>query len=116
MSRLVRLESLIKREVSDVLTRRMPHREVGLVSITRVKLAKDMTMVSIFYSQLGSDEEKQNTRRILSQASGFIKGEVGRAMRTHTIPTFRFVYDDSLAKGAQMVNRINEIIQDDHED
>jgi ribosome-binding factor A len=113
VSRIDRLESLIKREVADVLTRRMPHANLGFVSITRVKLAPDLSTVSVFYSQFGSDQDRQKTRRFLSQASGFIKGEVGRVMSTRTVPNFHFVYDDTLAKAADMVVRINAIIQDD---
>jgi len=113
VSRIDRLESLIKREVSDVLTRRMPHANLGFVSITRVKLAPDFTTVTVFYSQFGSDVDRQKTKKYLNQAAGFIKGEVGRVMRTHTVPNFTFLYDDSLAKASDMVVRINAIIQDD---
>ncbi len=113
MSRIERLESLIQREVARVITRRMPHANLGLVSITRVKLAPDLTTVTVYYSQFGSDADRQKTRRFLSQASGFIKGEVGRAMSTRTVPNFQFLYDDSIAKSADMVVRINAIIQDD---
>lgn len=98
-----------------MLAKRMPHTDIGFVSITRVKLAKDFRTVVIYYSQLGSEKDKQKTKRLLSQASGFIKGEVGRAMRTHTIPDFYFTYDDSLAKGADMLIRINKIRQEDED-
>jgi ribosome-binding factor A len=113
VSRIERLESLIQREVAAVITRRMPHANLGLVSITRVKLAADMTTVVVYYSQFGTDADRQKTRRFLTQAAGFMKGEVGRVMRTHTVPNFQFLYDDSIAKGADMVVRINAIIQDD---
>ncbi len=113
MSRIERLESLIKREVAAVITRKMPHANLGLVSITRVKLAEDLSLATVYYSQFGSDADRQKTSRFLSQAAGFVKGEVGRVMSTRTVPNFQFLYDDSVAKGADMVVRINAIIQDD---
>jgi ribosome-binding factor A len=112
MSRLDRLSSLLKRELADILRKEiLDSPGLGLVSIMGVDISKDLALAKVYYSHMGSDSSRNKVRDKLRKASRYIKGLVGRRIKIATIPDLLFVYDDSLKKGVELVNRINEITE-----
>ena len=51
--RVDRISHLIKREVADMLRREVKDPRIGMVSITEVKLSKDLRYAHIYYSVIG---------------------------------------------------------------
>ena len=115
MARIDRLEELLKREIVQVIHRQLDPVKVGFITVTKVEVDKDFSVAKVFYSQIGSDEDKKRTRSFLSTAAGYIKGEIGRVIRMKQIPRVRFIFDDTIEKAAALVARINEISKEDAE-
>lgn len=111
--RLDRYSSILRKEISDIIFRRMGDQSLGLVSITDIEITKDVSRAIVHFSVLGSDKEKQEVAKKLNGASKFIKGEIGRVIRNVTIPNFQFVLDQSLERGVKLSMRIDEIIRED---
>ena len=111
MARIDRLVSVIKREIADILLKRLHHREVGVISILDVKLSKDLRHAKVAYSQFGNEEARKKTKMILDQAKGFIRAELGKALFTQVIPDLTFEYDDSIERAQTMIDRIDELSQ-----
>lgn len=111
--RLDRYSSILRKEISDILFKRMQDQGLGLVSITHIKISKDVSQASVYFSVLGTDKDKAKVYRKLNDASKFIKGEISRVIRNVTIPELIFVFDDSLERGVAMSQRIDEIIRED---
>lgn len=111
--RLDRYSSVLRKEISDIIFRRMGDQSLGLVSITDIEITKDVSRAIVHFSVLGTDKEKQEVAKKLNGASKFIKGEIGRVIRNVTIPNFQFVLDQSLERGVKLSMRIDEIIRED---
>ncbi|NDC82175.1 30S ribosome-binding factor RbfA [bacterium] len=111
--RLDRYGSVLRKEISDILFKKMQDQGLGLVSVTHIKISKDVSQASVYFSVLGGDQEKAKVYRKLNDAAKFIKGEISRVIRNVTIPDLIFVYDDSLDRGVRMSQRIDEIIRED---
>ena len=65
-------------------------------SITKVKATPDLKYATVYFSVLGNDEEKQTALEVLDNAKGFLRSELGRNLKTHTVPALLFKIDDSV--------------------
>ena len=49
----------------------------------------------------------------LRRASGFLRRELGRRIRIHTIPELHFHYDRSVEEGSRLSQLIDAVVKDD---
>jgi ribosome-binding factor A len=104
-----RLAQFIKKEVADILLRKMNDNRIGFISLTDVELSPDFRYAKILYSQIGNDAEKKKTAKALNRAASFIKFELGKVLQIRVVPNLRFVFDDSLERGVNLVTKINHL-------
>jgi|SRR5699024_855927 len=101
-----RVAEQMKKELGDILTRKIKDPRVGFVTVTDVEVTGDLQQAKIFISVLGNDEEKRDTLKGLSKAKGFIRSEIGSRIRLRKTPEIMFAFDESLEYG----NRIETIL------
>ncbi len=108
--RIERINSLIRQEVSDMLLREIKDPRLdNFVSIVRVDTAPDLSYARVYVSCMGSDAIRDETMLALRSAAGFFRGELMKRIRIRTIPYIDFKEDDSIAKGAQVLDLIQKI-------
>ncbi|MGC6366947.1 MAG: 30S ribosome-binding factor RbfA [Candidatus Marinamargulisbacteria bacterium] len=108
MSRMIRIESLLKQEISRIIQQDF-RSNLGLISITGLKIAKDLSNATVFYSHMGSEAEKRKSFEKLRKSASFIKGELGKHIRLKRIPNLTFRLDDSLERGFNIVTKLNQV-------
>src|SRR5262245_27816344 len=106
--RIERLQQLIKERVSLLVLFEMKDPRVGFTTITKVKLARDMSTATVFFSVLGHEGERRRTLEALEHARGRLQGEIAKAMQTRSTPRLEFKYDESV----EGMIRVNKIIED----
>lgn len=106
--RMVRVDELVKREVSDVLHTRYQAESV-CITVTGVKVSPDLRQARVFYSVFGDDEQADKARRFLSRESGEIRRFVGKRIVLKYLPWLEFVYDDSIERGMRLNTMIDEL-------
>jgi ribosome-binding factor A len=106
--RLSRVGETIRAEISDMILRDLKDPRIGLTTITGVAVSPDLRHAKIYFSILGSKEESAETLAGLTQASGYIRRELGRRLKLKFTPELHFLRDDSLETGA----RISELLRD----
>lgn len=106
--RMERLESLMKEELSDIISREMADSGAGLITITKILFSKDLQHTKVFVSIYAEEAKQKKAMRKLKQASGFIKGIIGQRIRMRYVPEINFIQDRSLEEAS----RIFEIMQD----
>lgn len=103
----------IKREVNDILQKKVRDPRVQGVTITDVHMAGDLSSAKVYYtilSDLASDNQKVQTG--LEKATGTIKRELGQRLKMYKIPDLVFVKDESIAYG----NKIDQMLRDLNKD
>lgn len=108
MSRLIRVESLLKQEISLIIQKDF-RSNLGLISITKIKISKDLANATVFYSHLGNDKEKQKSLEKLNKSTAFIKGKLGKVIRIKRIPNLIFKLDYSLESGSDVLNTLKSL-------
>lgn len=108
-SRMKRVEALMLQSIPTIIKQKINDERIGFISFTGVEIAKDLSVAKVYYSQIGSDEEKERTFKGLCSAAGAIKGYLSNIVQLKRIPNLRFFYDDSLERGAETLRKINEL-------
>ena len=106
MSRILRVESLLKEEISKIIQQDFKY-NLGLISITAIKLAKDLSEATIYYSHFGSTNEKRKAHEKLTKATYFVQKKLNKAVRLKRIPVLTFQQDDSLERGTNLIDNMN---------
>lgn len=103
-----RVAEQMKKELGDILNRKLKDPRLGFITITDVEVTGDLQQATIFISILGNEKEREDTLLALEKAHGFIRSEIGNRMRLRKVPELLFEMDSSLEYG----NRIDELLRD----
>ncbi|MBS4211840.1 MULTISPECIES: 30S ribosome-binding factor RbfA [Neobacillus] len=107
-----RVGEQMKKELSDIIGRKIKDPRIGFVTVTDVQVTGDLQQAKVFISVLGDDEQKENTLKGLAKAKGFIRSEIGHRIRLRKTPEIIFEFDESIDYG----NRIETLLHDLHSD
>lgn len=114
--RLRKIESELQRVLAELIVREVKDPRVGNVTITGVRLARDMGEAKIFYAPFASTHPQKEVQSGLARAAGFLRGEVGRRLGLRHAPRLDFVFDDSAEKAARLTGLIDRAVAGDHKD
>lgn len=103
-----RIAEQMKKELGEILTRKIKDPRVGFVTVTDVEVTGDLQQAKVFISVLGDEQQKQDTLLGLAKAKGFIRSEIGQRIRLRKTPELVFEFDEALEYG----NRIETILRD----
>jgi ribosome-binding factor A len=92
-ARARRLAGRIKQIVASTIEMQVKDPRLGMVTITDVRLTGDLHDATLFYTVLGSDEERASSAAALESAKGVLRSEVGRQTGVRFTPTLTFVHD-----------------------
>ncbi len=111
--RIERVNSLIRQEISELLQRQVKDpRLSSFIAITEVSTSPDMKYAKIFVSRVGSEGERQETLNALASASGFLRSELFKRLKLQHTPELSFQWDDSIERGAHLLQLIDEVTTD----
>ncbi|MBD7915673.1 30S ribosome-binding factor RbfA [Clostridium sp. Sa3CUN1] len=104
-----RINEEVRKEISVIIRDEIKDpRMTAMVSITSVKVSKDLKYAKVFVSIFGKNEEEKNeTFAALKSASGYVRREVGQRMNLRNTPQIIFELDDSISYSM----RIEELIE-----
>ncbi len=102
MSRLQRVNQLIREEISHLIQRELKDPRLGFVTVTEVDVSKDLRTAKVYVSVLGPETEWQASLQALESARGFIRNWLVPRLRLRTVPHFTFHPDRSMAHAAHI--------------
>src|SRR5690554_3125555 len=79
--------------VAELLERRVKDPRLGFVTVTEVRVTGDLQHASVFYTVLGSEEDRESSAAALESAKGMIRSEVGRQLGLRLTPSVEFIPD-----------------------
>ena len=107
--RTERVADLIRRELSDVLANRMRDPRLGFVSITGVDVSGDLGHATVWLSSLDGVEGRAVVLKVLANAVPFLRRELAPRLGLREVPTLRFLYDESIERGARIEGLLRKI-------
>lgn len=88
-----KLAERIQQIVARMLDTRIKDPRLGFVTVTDVRVTGDLQNATVFYTVLGSDEDRVSSAAALASAKGLIRSEVGKQVGIRLTPTIEFVPD-----------------------
>ena len=107
---LAELARLLREEVTDP--------RVGLVTLTRIDVAPDLSHALVFWSaiDLAPDENRVDEHQSgLDSAAPFLRRRIASALTIKRMPELRFRYDPSLVLGTRTLSVLRELEPDEAE-
>ncbi len=108
-NRIGRINEEIQREVAALIRTVKDPRVAGagVVSVTAGETTPDVKYAQIYVSGLDKTGAKEVLKGLKS-ASGFLRRELGGALNLRYTPELSFVQDDSIDKGAHILDMLRD--------
>ncbi len=104
-SRSQRMAEQVRRELAELVRDEIKDPRVNWVSFTAVKVSRDLSNAMVYFTVL-NDDEREMAEEGLNKATGFIRRELGKRIRSRIVPSLKFVYDVSIERGNSMESLI----------
>jgi ribosome-binding factor A len=108
-SRIERVEEVVKEALGEIIQEKMADPRLGFSTIVGVKVSKDLRHAVVHISFLTDvPEESKAAMEALNRAKGFLRYELGQAIKLKFLPDLHFVHDSS----ASYASHIQELLQE----
>lgn len=114
-SRNQRMAEQLRRDLSEIIRDDLKDPRMGFLSLTEVRLTRDLTQAIVFCSILEKDKQ-QETMETLNRAAGFLRSRVAERMRSRSVPNIKFILDVSVERGAEMDELIRKALESEGTD
>ena len=107
-NRIGRINEEIQRELSALIPAVKDPRVSGMISVTAVETTPDLRYAKAYISVL----DKENGERVLKglrSASGWLRRELGSALKLRYTPELVFQLDDSIHKEAHILELLRSV-------
>lgn len=109
------MNELVREVVAEAVTDLKDPR-IGFLTITGAETSPDLRHAVVYYSVLGSDEEKSATADALGSAKSRIQGVLGRETRMRYTPVLDFKVDPSIDEGLRISRILADLEETESED
>lgn len=106
--RMRKVNELLREVIAEAVTE-LKDPGVGFLTITGVDTAPDLRNAVVFYTVLGSDEEKKATAAALDRAAPHLQEVAGRQVRLKYTPRLSFRVDPSIDEGLKIDQLLREL-------
>ena len=106
-NRIGRINEEIQRELASLIPNVKDPRVTGMISVTAVETTPDLRWAKVYVSMLDKSSAAQVVKGLKS-AAGYLRRELGRALNLRYTPELMFVEDDSIDKGAHILEMLRD--------
>ncbi len=114
-SRAQRVAEQIRRDLAELLRQEVKDPRIGFITLTDVEVSSDFAHAKVYFTSMTGTEGLEEILTGLRRASGFLRRELGRRIRIHTLPELHFHYDVSVERGVALSALIDEAVGKDQQ-
>jgi ribosome-binding factor A len=104
-----RVDELLRQEIGDLIAREIADPAVGFATVTDVETSPDLRHARVWVSVIGQPEAREASVQALQRAMPFVRAQLGRRLRLKRIPEFSVRLDESVERGARVLQLLNEL-------
>lgn len=90
-------------------------RLTGMPSITRVKVADDLSMADVYFTTMGTPGQQTAALNALRHSAGAMRTKLTKALSIRQVPFLRFHLDGQLKKELDLLSIIDQVHQENEE-
>ena len=108
MSRMHKIEDLLHKEIASIIISRIDNQDIkNTVTITDIKVSKDIRSAIVYFTTLKNDIKK--IEKIMNALKPTIKFYLSKNVHLKRIPDFKFIFDDTVVRGQKINNLLNSL-------
>jgi ribosome-binding factor A len=107
--RLGRIDTEVQRALSIIISRDVKDPRMGFATVTRCEVTQDLMFCKVHVSIIGDRHVARQTMDALTSASGFIRGELGAAVKLRHTPELSFVEDRTTEKAIKLAQTLQKV-------
>jgi ribosome-binding factor A len=109
-----RVAELIRRELAMLIPRELDDPHAHDITLTGAEVSPDLASARVYFSLLAGAAEANQVAKSLNHAAGFLRHALrGRVALKRGVPQLRFVFDESLERGARIDRLIEQALAED---
>jgi ribosome-binding factor A len=109
--RAQRIGDRIREELSDILLTLTSDPRLGGVSITDVKVDRELEYANVYFSSIEGSSRAEEILEGFKHAQGFLRSELARRIQLRSFPRLRFHWDPTYEK-AENLERLFASLQE----
>lgn len=109
MSRAEKLAETIKKDIAEIISKKLQDQRIGFISITDVIISDDNHVAKVYVSCFGDAREKNRSMNGLRSAKSFIRSILAKKLGLKYMPDLVFIKDDSLDRGSTIIDKLEEL-------
>ena len=103
------LEKSLKREINNIIYRKINDPRIKFVTITRIKVSSDLKYADIFVTIFNDEEQQKKALKGLKNATKFIRGELGKDLKLRYVPKIKFKIDEDLERQYKLLKIVTGV-------
>ena len=108
-----RIDEEIQRSVSEIVRLRLKDPRLEKITVTEVKVSRDLSHARIFYSSFDLNADREVLTDALASSAGKIRQLLSREMGLRRVPELHFEYDLTLEQAQRVTSLIDEAVASD---
>ena len=115
--RTERIAEQLKEEIARVLREDVSDPRIGMVTLTRLDCAPDLSNALVYWSSVEahSEDALAEVGDGLASAASFVRGRIAGVLPLRRVPRLEFRYDPTLEQGDRMLSLLGEIADGEKE-
>ena len=103
-----KIEDLLHKEIASIIVTRIDNQDVkNTVTITDIKVSKDIRSAIVYFTTLKNDFK--TVEKIMNTLKPTIKFYLSKNVHLKRIPDFKFIFDDTVIKGQKINTLLNSL-------
>jgi ribosome-binding factor A len=108
-----RVADQVRAELSVLLARDVHDPGIGFLTITRVLVSPDLQLARVYYTTMGTEQERRATVKALQRATPFLRRQIGQRLNLRRVPVLEFFFDKSVENQERVERLLHEIHEAD---
>lgn len=80
-----------------------------LLTVVRVNVSRDSSYAKVYISDLNGIDGAKEAADALNKSAGYLRGEIARNLHLRKAPELRFIADDSVAHGMEIIKELETL-------
>ena len=106
-NRILQLEDLLKREISQIILTKVKDDRFKSFNIIDVKAASDLSSAKVYFSIINVNDSDVPETKFLEKLSSMIRSQVASEVVLKKVPKLKFIYDNTLYEA----NSIDDLLK-----
>jgi ribosome-binding factor A len=107
-----RVNEQIRRDLADIIRSELKDPRIGMISLTGVEVTPDYAHATVFFTTMTDRSAVDTILAGLKKSAGFLRVQLGKRIKIHQIPELHFKFDESLERGielSQLIEQANSV-------